>query len=46
MKLDVEKRKQLAAKVFRHTAHYDALIAKYFTDTTDELFPETLHSYI
>ena len=39
-KLDVEQRKQLAAKVFRHTAHYDALIAKYFNDTTDELFPE------
>ena len=32
--------KQLAAKVFRHTAHYDALIAKYFNEATDESFPE------
>ena len=38
--LDINIRKRLAAKVFRHTAHYDALIAKYFNDTTDELFPE------
>ena len=35
-----EKRKQLAAKVFRHTAHYDGLIARYFNETTDALFPE------
>lgn len=31
------ERKELAAKVFRHTAHYDAMIANYFTD---EEFPE------
>ena len=28
--LDAEIRKQLAAKVFRHTANYDAMIANYF----------------
>ncbi|MEN1969592.1 bifunctional phosphoribosylaminoimidazolecarboxamide formyltransferase/IMP cyclohydrolase [Lentibacillus sp. N15] len=37
--LDVAKRKQLAAKVFRHTANYDAMIADYFTE---ESFPEAL----
>ncbi len=35
-------RKQLAAKVFRHTAHYDALIANYFAEITEENAPETL----
>lgn len=40
-KLDVAKRKGLAAKVFRHTANYDALIANYFTTETGEDFPET-----
>ncbi|MDX8046797.1 bifunctional phosphoribosylaminoimidazolecarboxamide formyltransferase/IMP cyclohydrolase [Gracilibacillus sp. S3-1-1] len=35
-------RKQLAAKVFRHTANYDAMIANYFVDITDEEDPETL----
>lgn len=34
-------RKRLAAKVFRHTAHYDAMIARYFTEATGEAFPET-----
>ncbi|MGN8646710.1 bifunctional phosphoribosylaminoimidazolecarboxamide formyltransferase/IMP cyclohydrolase [Gracilibacillus sp. HCP3S3_G5_1] len=34
-------RKQLAAKVFRHTANYDAMIANYFVDITDEEDPET-----
>src|SRR5690625_520818 len=38
--LDVNRRKILAAKVFRHTAHYDAMIASYFTEQTDENFPE------
>ncbi len=38
---DEAKRKQLAAKVFRHTAHYDAMIASYFSEQTDEIFPET-----
>ncbi|SFE25902.1 IMP cyclohydrolase /phosphoribosylaminoimidazolecarboxamide formyltransferase [Lentibacillus persicus] len=35
--LSMAFRKKLAAKVFRHTAQYDALIADYFTD---EAFPE------
>ncbi|MEC5424351.1 bifunctional phosphoribosylaminoimidazolecarboxamide formyltransferase/IMP cyclohydrolase [Virgibacillus sp. C22-A2] len=39
--LDGNKRQQLAAKVFRHTAHYDALISRYFTEVTEEEFPET-----
>jgi len=36
--LDQAIRKQLAAKVFQHTANYDAMIANYFTD--EEIFPE------
>lgn len=32
---DLPLRKALAAKVFQHTAQYDALIADYLTDTTD-----------
>ncbi|GAA0598756.1 bifunctional phosphoribosylaminoimidazolecarboxamide formyltransferase/IMP cyclohydrolase [Virgibacillus siamensis] len=35
--LDKAERKRLAAKAFRHTAQYDALIANYFTE---EEFPE------
>ncbi|WP_347861449.1 bifunctional phosphoribosylaminoimidazolecarboxamide formyltransferase/IMP cyclohydrolase [Salimicrobium sp. PL1-032A] len=35
-------RRELAAKVFRHTAHYDALIAEYFTGLTGEKDPETV----
>ncbi|MBP2099323.1 bifunctional phosphoribosylaminoimidazolecarboxamide formyltransferase/IMP cyclohydrolase [Enterococcus rivorum] len=35
-------RKKLAAKVFRHTAAYDALIAKYLTEIVQEEEPETL----
>ncbi|SEO04608.1 phosphoribosylaminoimidazolecarboxamide formyltransferase / IMP cyclohydrolase [Amphibacillus marinus] len=35
-------RKRLAAKVFRHTANYDALIANYFIELTEEKDPETL----
>lgn len=38
--LDEETRKKLAAKVFRHTANYDAMIARYFNETTDEKFPD------
>lgn len=38
-KLDQSYRKKLAMKVFRHTAHYDALIASYFTEQTNDLFP-------
>lgn len=39
--LDNVARKKLAAKVFRHTAHYDAMIARYFNETTEEVFPES-----
>lgn len=35
-------RQKLAAKVFRHTAAYDALIASYFTELVDEKAPESL----
>src|SRR5699024_4799295 len=31
-------RKKLAAKVFRHTAQYDAMIAEYFAEQTGEVF--------
>ncbi|WP_188207968.1 bifunctional phosphoribosylaminoimidazolecarboxamide formyltransferase/IMP cyclohydrolase [Alkalibacillus aidingensis] len=34
-------KQQLAAKVFRHTAHYDALVAEYLTEQAGERFPET-----
>ncbi|MBB6450832.1 phosphoribosylaminoimidazolecarboxamide formyltransferase/IMP cyclohydrolase [Geomicrobium halophilum] len=37
-----ETRKRLAAKVFRHTAAYDALIASYLTEENNEEFPEAL----
>lgn len=37
-----ELKQKLAAKVFRHTAAYDALIADYFTKKTGEVFPEKL----
>lgn len=37
-----EVRRQLAAKVFRHTAAYDALVADYLTDLAGEEFPERL----
>jgi phosphoribosylaminoimidazolecarboxamide formyltransferase/IMP cyclohydrolase len=36
------ERQRLAAKVFRTTAAYDALIAEYLTRQTEERFPETL----
>lgn len=39
-------RQRLAAKVFRHTASYDALIASYLTELTGETEPETVtHTY-
>ncbi|MCM3693343.1 bifunctional phosphoribosylaminoimidazolecarboxamide formyltransferase/IMP cyclohydrolase [Neobacillus niacini] len=38
----LETRRKLAAKVFRHTAAYDALIAEYMTDLAQEETPETL----
>ncbi|WP_099224942.1 bifunctional phosphoribosylaminoimidazolecarboxamide formyltransferase/IMP cyclohydrolase [Listeria costaricensis] len=37
-----ETRQRLAAKVFRHTAQYDALIGQYLTEVTGEKFPEKL----
>lgn len=39
--LTSEVRKELAAEVFRHTAHYDGMIATYFTETTNDLFTPT-----
>lgn len=38
----LETRRKLAAKVFRHTAAYDALIAGYMTDLAQEESPEKL----
>lgn len=35
-------KQKLAAKVFRHTASYDALIAEYLTDAVGEEDPETV----
>ncbi|WP_078408365.1 bifunctional phosphoribosylaminoimidazolecarboxamide formyltransferase/IMP cyclohydrolase [Priestia abyssalis] len=37
-----ETNQRLAAKVFRHTAAYDALIAEYLTNITGETSPEKL----
>ncbi|MCA1010402.1 bifunctional phosphoribosylaminoimidazolecarboxamide formyltransferase/IMP cyclohydrolase [Halobacillus halophilus] len=39
--LTYEIRRNLAAKVFRHTANYDAMIAEYFTAKTEQAYPET-----
>lgn len=36
-----ETRRELAAKVFRHTAAYDSVIANYLTKETGEQFPES-----
>lgn len=38
--ISLETRKAFAAKVFRHTAQYDALIAQYFLEETKEVFPK------
>lgn len=38
----LETRSQLAAKVFRHTAAYDAMIAEYLTRTVGETNPESI----
>ena len=38
----LETREQLAAKVFRHTASYDSLIASYLTTKVGEEFPESI----
>ncbi|WP_070120957.1 bifunctional phosphoribosylaminoimidazolecarboxamide formyltransferase/IMP cyclohydrolase [Bacillus marinisedimentorum] len=40
--LSAELRKKLAAKAFRHTAAYDALISQYLTEQTGEEFPESM----
>ncbi|OEH93397.1 bifunctional phosphoribosylaminoimidazolecarboxamide formyltransferase/IMP cyclohydrolase [Bacillus solimangrovi] len=40
--IESDERKRLAAKVFRHTANYDAMIAEYLTKETGETSPETL----
>ncbi|MBM7838981.1 phosphoribosylaminoimidazolecarboxamide formyltransferase/IMP cyclohydrolase [Alkalihalobacillus xiaoxiensis] len=46
LKLDEEAkqplRKRLAAKVFRHTAAYDAMIAAYLTEAVEEKTPESI----
>jgi phosphoribosylaminoimidazolecarboxamide formyltransferase / IMP cyclohydrolase len=39
---NLDTRKRLAAKSFRHTAAYDALIAEYLTEQVGETFPEQL----
>lgn len=39
--INLDFRQKLAAKVFRHTANYDAIIANYFLSQTGEKFPET-----
>lgn len=41
-KVTDETKRKLAAKVFRHTAAYDALISNYLTEQTGEESPETL----
>ncbi|MCC9090227.1 bifunctional phosphoribosylaminoimidazolecarboxamide formyltransferase/IMP cyclohydrolase [Bacillus pumilus] len=38
--VSLEKKRELAAKVFRHTAAYDALIADYLTNHVGETEPE------
>lgn len=38
----LDTRKKLAAKVFRHTASYDALIAEFLTEAVHETQPEKL----
>lgn len=38
----LETRRTLAAKVFRHTAAYDATIAQYLTNIVGETYPETM----
>ncbi|MCF0245389.1 MAG: bifunctional phosphoribosylaminoimidazolecarboxamide formyltransferase/IMP cyclohydrolase [Ileibacterium sp.] len=37
-----ETREHLAAKVFRHTARYDSMIADYLTKKTGEKYPESM----
>ncbi|CAM4062785.1 bifunctional phosphoribosylaminoimidazolecarboxamide formyltransferase/IMP cyclohydrolase [Geobacillus sp. FSL K6-0789] len=40
--IQAKTRQQLAAKAFRHTAAYDAMIAEYLTGLAGEEYPETL----
>jgi phosphoribosylaminoimidazolecarboxamide formyltransferase/IMP cyclohydrolase len=40
--VSLELRRKLAAKAFRHTAAYDALIAGYLSDQVGDRFPERL----
>ncbi|HEY8342754.1 MAG TPA: bifunctional phosphoribosylaminoimidazolecarboxamide formyltransferase/IMP cyclohydrolase [Calditerricola sp.] len=40
--VDLETRRRLAAKAFRHTAAYDAAVARYLTKRAGEAWPETL----
>lgn len=40
--VSIETKRRLAAKVFRHTASYDALIAEYLTEAVGEEEPESL----
>lgn len=39
--LTIDVRKELAVEVFRHTAHYDGMIANYFTEQVNDLFTPT-----
>ncbi|WP_339193456.1 bifunctional phosphoribosylaminoimidazolecarboxamide formyltransferase/IMP cyclohydrolase [Aeribacillus sp. FSL W8-0870] len=40
--VSIETKRKLAAKVFRHTAAYDALIAEYLTEQAGEEEPESI----
>lgn len=40
--LSLQTKQELCAKAFRHTAHYDALIAEYFSQLAGDDFPEVL----
>lgn len=40
--IQAKTRQKLAAKAFRHTAAYDAMIAEYLTNLAGEDYPETL----
>lgn len=40
--ISLKTRQRLAAKAFRHTAAYDALIAQYLTESVKEEKPEKL----
>jgi len=40
--VSLDKKYDLALKVFKHTAEYDTLIATYLRERTDDKYPETL----